>query len=93
MVMLPKEKTATVKSFFDGINDIILQIVDIIMLVAPYGVFALLAGLVVDFGGSSELFTALGIYSLSYYWFDIDDNFGLPLAFKVVYKSEVPRLF
>jgi len=65
MVMLPKEKTATVKSFFDGINDIILQIVDIIMLVAPYGVFALLAGLVVDFGGSSELFTALGIYSLT----------------------------
>lgn len=65
MVMLPKDKTATVKSFFDGVNDIILQIVDLIMLSAPYGVFALIAGLVVDFGGSSELFKALGIYSLT----------------------------
>lgn len=65
MVMLPKENTAVVKGFFDGINDIILQIVDLIMLAAPYGVFALLGGLVVDFGGSMELFQALGIYSLT----------------------------
>ena len=65
MVMLPKEKTSIVKDFFDGVNDIILQIVDLIMLTAPYGVFALLAGLVVDFGGSAELFQALGIYSLN----------------------------
>tara|TARA_Y200000002_G_scaffold217822_1_gene179686 strand:- start:92 stop:1345 length:1254 start_codon:yes stop_codon:yes gene_type:complete len=65
MVMLPKEKTSVVKGFFDGVNDVILQIVDLIMLTAPYGVFALLGGLVVDFGGSAELFQALGIYSLS----------------------------
>ena len=65
IVMLPNEKTSVVKGFFDGVNDIILQIVDLIMLTAPYGVFALLGGLVVDFGGSAELFQALGIYSLS----------------------------
>ena len=65
IVMLPTEKTSIVKGFFDGVNDIILQIVDLIMLSAPYGVFALLGGLVVDFGGSAELFQALGIYSLS----------------------------
>ena len=64
MVMLPKEKTTYVKGFFDGVNDIILQIVDIIMLMAPYGVFALLGGLVVDFGGSADLFIALGMYSI-----------------------------
>jgi len=63
MIMLPSEKTVHVKGFFDGINDIILQIVDLIMLAAPYGVFALLAGLVVDFGASSSLFIALGKYS------------------------------
>jgi Na+/H+-dicarboxylate symporter len=63
MIMLPSEKTTHVKGFFDGINDIILQIVDLIMLAAPYGVFALLAGLVVDFGASSSLFIALGKYS------------------------------
>lgn len=63
MVMLPEEKTIYVKGFFDGINDIILQIVDLIMISAPYGVFALLAGLVVDFGASAELFVALAKYS------------------------------
>ena len=65
MVMLPSEKTTYVKGFFDGVNDIILQIVDIIMLGAPYGVFALLGGLVVDFGALAELFQALGIYSIT----------------------------
>ena len=65
MIMLPVEKTVYVKGFFDGVNDIILRIVDIIMMGAPYGVFALLGGLVVDFGGSVELFQALGVYSLT----------------------------
>ena len=78
IVMLPSEKTSIVKGFFDGINDIILKIVDLIMLTAPYGVFALLAGLVVDFGGSAELFQALGIYSLSVV-------IGLLLMITVVY--------
>ena len=78
MVMLPKEKTSVVKGFFEGVNDIILQIVDLIMLTAPYGVFALLGGLVVDFGGSAELFQALGIYSLSVV-------IGLLLMIMVVY--------
>ena len=35
------------------------------MLMAPYGVFALLGGLVVDFGGSADLFIALGMYSIT----------------------------
>ena len=65
MVMLPSEKTVYVKGFFEGVNDIILQIVDLIMMAAPYGVFALLGGLVVDFGASSTLFISLGKYSLT----------------------------
>ncbi|MEC7863438.1 MAG: dicarboxylate/amino acid:cation symporter [Bacteroidota bacterium] len=65
IVMLPKERTVYVKGFFDGINDIILVIVDLIMLAAPYGVFALLGGLVVDFGASATLFIALGKYSVT----------------------------
>lgn len=85
MVMLPKEKTSTVKSFFDGVNDIILQIVDLIMLAAPYGVFALITGLVVDFGGSAELFKALGIYSITVV-------LGLLLMITLIYPL-VLRLF
>tara|TARA_B110000495_G_C22883258_1_gene515109 strand:- start:206 stop:1012 length:807 start_codon:yes stop_codon:yes gene_type:complete len=70
MILLPPEKTIYVKGFFDGVNDVILQIVDMIMLAAPYGVFALLSSLIVDFANGSleniiELFSALGFYSLS----------------------------
>lgn len=70
MIMLPDEKTLYLKGFFDGVNDVILQIVDIIMMTAPYGVFALLASLMVDFSDGDlnnviELFSALGLYSLA----------------------------
>ena len=62
MVLIGSEKTLYVKGFIEGLNDIILKIVDIIMLFSPYGVFALLASLISDFGASSDLFIALGMY-------------------------------
>jgi Na+/H+-dicarboxylate symporter len=65
MVLLPQDKTTTVRDFFDGLNEVIMKLIDMIMLTAPYGVFALMAGLVVDFSGDIELFTALGLYSLT----------------------------
>jgi Na+/H+-dicarboxylate symporter len=61
MILSPKEKVATVKSFFDGVNRIILSIVDIIMMYAPIGVFALLASMNIDL----ELIKTLGVYSLN----------------------------
>ncbi len=63
LVMIPKEKTQPVKNFFDGFNDVVLKMVDIIMLAAPYGVFALLAALVVE-SPSIDLFKALIGYAL-----------------------------
>ena len=65
LVLIPEEKTKVVKEFFDGLNDIILKIVDIIMRFAPVGVFALMAALVVDFSGDMEIFKALGMYMLT----------------------------
>ena len=85
MIMLPDEKVKYVKGFFEGINDIILQIVDLIMKLAPYGVFALLSSLVVDFGGSIDLFVALGFYSLTVI-------IGLLLMIFVIYPI-ILRLF
>ncbi|MCD6202115.1 MAG: dicarboxylate/amino acid:cation symporter [Bacteroidales bacterium] len=65
MVLLPDEKVSTVKRFIDGLNDIILKIIDIFMGFAPYGVFALLAALIVDFSADIALFKALGLYFLT----------------------------
>lgn len=68
IVLLPSEKTVYVKKFFDGLNEIILKMIDIIMFFAPYGVFALMASIITDFGSDSiiELFTALFLYTLTF---------------------------
>ena len=65
MVLLEKKQVAVVKDFFDGIDAIILKIIDLIMAFAPYGVFALIAGLIVDFSGDVDLFAALGLYAIT----------------------------
>ena len=62
---IPPEKAAPVLRFFDGLNDIILRMVDYIVKLAPYGVAALMAGLVCDFNGNASIFSALGIYALT----------------------------
>lgn len=64
LILIPEEKGKPVKDFFDGVNDVILKMVDLIMLAAPYGVFALLAALVVE-SPSADLFAALAMYALS----------------------------
>lgn len=50
------------KDLIDSLNTIILKVVDIIMLFAPFGVFSLLSSLITDFTGDVELFVALGKY-------------------------------
>lgn len=65
MVILEDKKVKTVREFFDGIDAIILKIIDIIMHFAPYGVFALITGLIVDFSGDLDLFSALGLYAIT----------------------------
>lgn len=63
LILIPEEAGKPVKKFFDGFNDVILKMIDLIMLTAPYGVFALLAALVVE-SPSADLFAALAMYSL-----------------------------
>tara|TARA_B110000438_G_C15811310_1_gene649785 strand:+ start:1337 stop:2614 length:1278 start_codon:yes stop_codon:yes gene_type:complete len=64
IILIPEEKSRPVKAFFDSFNSVILKLIDIIMLASPYGVFALLAALVVE-SPSLDLFKALGAYSLT----------------------------
>jgi Na+/H+-dicarboxylate symporter len=64
LILIPEEKGNTVKSFFDGLNEVILKMVDLIMLAAPYGVFALLASLIAE-SPSVDLFKALAWYALT----------------------------
>ena len=62
LILIPEKQSKPVKDFFDGFNEVILKMIDIIMLAAPYGVLALMAALVVE-APSADLFYALLYYS------------------------------
>jgi proton glutamate symport protein len=64
LILIPEAQAAPVKAFFDGMNEVILKIIDLIMLAAPLGVFALLAALVVE-SPSIDLFVALVGYAIT----------------------------
>lgn len=65
-IVLLGGKTANVLSpIIEASNDVILKIIDLIMLAAPVGVFALMASLIADFGGDGEMFASLGLYALT----------------------------
>lgn len=64
LILIPENVAQPVKDFFGGFNEVILKMIDLIMMVAPYGVFALLASLVVESPGT-DLFAALALYAIS----------------------------
>ncbi len=64
LILIPEKQAKPVKDFFDGFNEVILKLIDLIMLAAPYGVFALLAALVAE-APSTDLFIALFWYALT----------------------------
>ncbi|MEX2564413.1 MAG: dicarboxylate/amino acid:cation symporter, partial [Cyclobacteriaceae bacterium] len=69
LIQIPQNKAQPVIAFFDGFNDVIIKIVGFIMILAPYGVFALMASLIVEITGDNpdsaiELLLALLKYSL-----------------------------
>lgn len=69
LMRIPQEKSRILVDFFDALNDVIIKIVEMIMKIAPYGVFALIAAVIVDLGGEDlrgtvELLHALLVYVL-----------------------------
>ena len=63
MLLIGDDKSKPLKSIFDSLNDVVLKMVDLIMLTAPYAVFALLANVVVS-SDDSEILMALLKYAL-----------------------------
>ena len=64
LILIEEEKAKPVVDFFKGLNDVIMKIIDIIMLFSPFGVFSLMASLMVEIPDFSTL-QALGIYGLT----------------------------
>ena len=63
MLLIGDKKSKPLKSIFDSLNDVVLKMVDLIMLTAPYAVFALLANVVVS-SDDPEILMALLRYAL-----------------------------
>ncbi len=62
MLLIGEKSSKPLKDFFDALNDVVLKMVDLIMLTAPYAVFALLANVVVS-SGDPDILLALLKYS------------------------------
>jgi Na+/H+-dicarboxylate symporter len=85
IIQIGGKKHETLTNFFDAFNDVIIRIVELIMLTAPYGVFALMASLLIDLAGDDlgkalELLYALG-------WYCLAVIIGLTLHVFIVYAS------
>ncbi len=70
LLQIKSDKKSVVIGFFEGLNDVILRIIDFIMMTAPYGVFALISTLVVEVAGSNpskalEVLSALLLYAIT----------------------------
>ncbi|MDT7857531.1 dicarboxylate/amino acid:cation symporter [Rubrivirga sp. S365] len=90
LVQVPKERGAPVLAFFEGLNDVVIRLVDLVMLLAPIGVFALLADTIVSVAGDDpgrilSLLSGLG-------WYCLVVLLGLGIHTVVVYPTLL-RLF
>ncbi len=68
LALMPSEKTSTVKKFFEGMNDIFIKMVHMVMRGAPFFVFCLMAGVLAKSADNltelGEIFVSLGFYAL-----------------------------
>ena len=85
IINIPLQKGEILINMFDSLNDVIIKIVDLIMKTAPYGVFALMASVIVDLAGDdlSQAFTLLKALG----WYSIAVIIGLLLHVFIVYSS------
>ena len=70
LIQIPTDRGKPIKDFFESLNDVVIKLVDIIMLMAPYGVFALIAQTINKVAGNNpneivELLGALGYYMVA----------------------------
>ena len=85
LINIPAQKGQPLINVFESLNDVIIKIVDLIMKTAPYGVFALMAAVIVDLTGDDLgqaliLLRALG-------WYCIAVLIGLLLHVTIVYAT------
>ena len=62
---IERTKIVPVEQLFDSLYHILLKVIDFVIMFAPYGVTALMTGLVIDFSGNLSMFGALAVYAIT----------------------------
>ena len=85
LIQIPLQKGQVLINFFEALNDVIIKIVDIIMKTAPYAVFALMAGVIVDLAGDDPRQAVTLLQALG--WYCLAVIFGLMLHVIIAYST------
>ncbi len=62
LTLIKREKATAVIAFFDAMTDVIIKIVEIVLMIAPYAVFALIVEQIAELG--LDILGSLAVYSL-----------------------------
>ncbi len=104
LIQLPPDKAKPLIDVFDSLSHVVIRLVDLIMKIAPLGVFALLAGTITAVAGDdptqiTQLLGAMGFYMLAVIGgliFHTAVTYGIllkiwtPLGFKVFLQGIAP---
>ena len=85
LVQIPKKRSKPVLDIFEGLNDVIIKLVDIIMLIAPLGVFSLIAQTINKVAGDDPQQVAELLGALGFYMFAV--IIGLIIHMSITYTS------
>lgn len=99
LLQVPEKRAKPLLDFFHGLTDVTIRLVDLIMLMAPLGVFALIADTINkvsdgDLAKLASLLGALGVYCLTVVLGLVLHTLGVyPLLLRVFSKMNVFQFF
>ncbi|MCB9315111.1 MAG: dicarboxylate/amino acid:cation symporter [Lewinellaceae bacterium] len=99
LLQVPEKRAKPVLDFFHGLTDVTIRLVDLIMLMAPLGVFALIADTITkvsdgDLTKLLDLLSALGVYCLTVIFGLALHTLGVyPLLLRFFSKMNVFKFF
>ncbi len=92
LTLIKREKATVVIQFFDAMTDVIIKIVEIVLMIAPYAVFALIVEQIAELGldilGSLAVYCLVVVAGLATMMFVV-----YPIGFKVLGGISYSRFF
>ncbi|MDN3666782.1 dicarboxylate/amino acid:cation symporter [Algibacter miyuki] len=91
LLLIGEEKAKPLTGFFNSLNDVVMKMVDLIMLSAPYAVFALMANVIIAFD-DTEILLKLLLYAFCVF-IGLVLMIGVYLILVAVYTKKSPLWF